>query len=91
MQLLLEILITWRISHLIIHEEGPFAIFARWRDWVGVKYDLHNRAYSQNELGKLFTCLYCASVWVGIVIAKGDVLRGLALSAGAIFIHEKRN
>lgn len=48
-------LATWRIASLFTGEEGPFSIFANLREVV--------------TWGGVLDCLWCFSVWVGIVLA----------------------
>lgn len=58
-------LIVYRITSLIVIEAGPFDIFQRVRDYVGVD-DL-----AETQRGfypKLFSCSYCMSVWVAAVL-----------------------
>lgn len=44
---------TWRISSLLVNEEGPLELFARLRLLV-------------SGITDLLTCIWCCSVWVGI-------------------------
>lgn len=76
-------LATWRVSHLIAKEEGPFHIFAKWRAKVG-----------NHSIGELFTCFQCLSLWTGgalaIVVATTwpeMVLLTLALSGTACLLN----
>lgn len=92
MDQLLVILAVWRLSSLFVHEDGPLEIFARLRDKIGVRYDEQSRPYGSNELAKVFTCVWCVSVWIGLLWAlvfyPGNFLiGGLAYSAGAILIE----
>lgn len=52
---------VWRISYMLVNEDGPFDLFSNFRLWVASKtgaiYDF---------LDSLFACIYCMSVWVGI-------------------------
>src|SRR5688572_5138861 len=79
----LAVLAVWRVTHLIVAEEGPWRILAHLR-----------RAAIALRLGGVVTCFYCASVWVAIVftllIAHGWRSIALcipALSAGAIVLE----
>lgn len=51
--LILLIMATWRISSLLTNEDGPFDILVFFR--------AHG--------GNVFECLFCVSVWIGILIA----------------------
>ena len=57
LDLVLFALATWRISSLLCHEDGPYAIFRRMRE------ELERRG---SELfWALLQCVWCTSVWVG--------------------------
>jgi hypothetical protein len=80
--LTLEILVVWRVTHLLQAEDGPWEIVARLRAAVG-----------QGQLGKLLDCFYCLSLWIALPIAlslgvgwRQRLLLWPALSAGAILL-----
>lgn len=54
----LAVLATWRVSHLVAHEDGPGGIVAHLRR--GVKYD---------AVGQMLDCVYCLSVWIAAPVA----------------------
>lgn len=93
MSLLISILATWRLTHLINNEDGPFSILARFRHWAGVRFNaFYSTPYSNTELGKALICHWCLSVWIGVglaIIQRKPIWYGLAYSAGAIAIAEK--
>lgn len=62
-------LATWRISNLLVNEDGPWECLARLRSVLGVRYDETSRPYGTNVFSKLWTCLWCVSPWVGVVLA----------------------
>ena len=81
--LTLGILATWRITHLLNAEDGPWNVIARFR-----------RALGQGILGHLLDCFYCLSLWIalplGFTIGQDWLERPLlwlALSAGAIALE----
>ncbi len=92
--LLIGILATWRLTSLLHSEEGPFEVFARLRDWAGVKYDEQSQPVSEKQIGKALACFWCCSIWGALAIAviqgEWSLGRALACSAGAIFIEELR-
>lgn len=92
--LLLGILATWRLTSLLHAEDGPFDLFARLRDWAGVRYDERSQAVADSEVGKALTCFLCTSVWSALVVTvcqrKGSLVNVLAYSAGAILIETMR-
>ncbi len=51
-------LATWRITHLVVNEDGPGDVVLRVR-----------RAAGSGALGQLMDCFYCVSVWVALPIA----------------------
>lgn len=62
-------LITWRISHLLVHERAPFALLTRFRRAIGIKANGYNELEASNELAELFLCVWCLSIWVGCFVA----------------------
>jgi hypothetical protein len=67
-------LATWRVTSLLVWEDGPFEVFARLRHGLGVRYNESNVAYGTNWLAKGVVCPACASVWFGIGWAIAYVL-----------------
>lgn len=59
-------LATWRVSSLLVEEEGPHCIFSKLRDWIDVKEDEEGNRHGENELGYVFSCIWCMSLWVGL-------------------------
>lgn len=81
--LLATVLATWRVTHLIVAEDGPWNLVTRVRQWAGA-----------GALGQLMDCFYCASLWVAAPFALwlhddwGVRLVGwLALSGGAVVLE----
>lgn len=62
-------LATWRLTSLLVWEDGPFEMFARLRHRLGVRYDEHSVAYGTNWFAKGVVCPACASVWFGTLFA----------------------
>lgn len=87
-------LAVWRICVLLIDDNWPFNIMLRFRTWLGV-YDLE----SHNWVAELFSCVYCMSLWVLLVLMPvlywvgmdlpQPGLRFFAYSAGAVIIDYK--
>ena len=97
MNYLILALATWRISSLLANEDGPYNIFEQLRNYVGVHYDEYSNPQGINELGRMLLCLWCNSIWIGLVLAAGYWLLGdfivwlslpFALSAIAIGFSE---
>jgi hypothetical protein len=56
-RLVLGVLVTWRVTHLLHAEDGPWQILLRMRRRI------------QAAGGKLFDCFYCLSLWVAAPFA----------------------
>ncbi|MFG0252979.1 MAG: DUF1360 domain-containing protein [Phycisphaerales bacterium JB038] len=73
--LLVLALATWRVSRILVEEDGPYDLFARLRNWLGVvdgdegRYAEWVDTYHRYTVAELFSCIYCMSVWVGIFYA----------------------
>ncbi len=81
--LVVAALATWRITHMLWAEDGPWDIFARLRALAG-----------DGSIGKILDCFYCLSVWVALafapLLARGwldGALVWLALSGAAILLE----
>jgi hypothetical protein len=54
----LAVLATWRLTHLLSREDGPFDLIVRLRARLGSGF-----------FGRLIDCFYCLSVWVAAPLA----------------------
>jgi len=82
-RLVLGTLVTWRVTHLLHAEDGPWDVLVKLR-----------RVAGDGFLGKLLDCFYCLSIWVAAPLAYllGEtwterLLLVPALSAAAIIIE----
>jgi hypothetical protein len=82
-RLLIAVLCTWRLTHLLQAEDGPFDVSIRIR-----------RAAGDGLFGHLLDCFYCLSIWIALpitwLIHQGIVDLALswpALSGGAILLE----
>ena len=50
---MLSLFASWRITHLLSHEDGPFDVIYLLRKQLG-----------QSFFGSLLDCFYCLSIWV---------------------------
>ena len=53
-ELIIITLATWRLSYMLVTEEGPYQILTRLR--------------ARFALGGLTDCIYCMSVWVALLM-----------------------
>lgn len=98
MNFLIVALAVWRIASLLANEEGPFDVFEKFRDLIGVRYDENSERYGTNVVADAFTCVWCLSIWIGFIAAIYQAntvidwaFRALALSTVAIIIEEMVN
>ncbi len=82
--LLVAVLATWRLSHLVAHEDGPFDLVAKVR-----------HAADFSVWGRLMDCPYCLNLWFAAPFAvwlASNWIDGLALwpaiSGGACLIEQ---
>ena len=83
-ELVVAVLATWRLCHLIAHEDGPFDGVARLR-----------RAAGSGMMGRLMDCPYCLSLWIAAPISAMvapdwimGVMLWLAISGGACLTEQ---
>jgi len=62
MDYLILAMATWRLSNLLVNEDGPGNMFARLRNLAGVQehFDVQ-----PNTVAGVFACIWCMSIWVG--------------------------
>jgi hypothetical protein len=80
---LVSALATWRVTHLLVREDGPWDTIVRLRQWL-----------AHGFWGRLLDCFYCVSLWVAAPVAAvvtttlpDAVLTWLALSAAACLLE----
>ena len=94
--LVILMLATWRMTSLVVKEDGPWNLLARLRHLIGVRFDEQSAPYGLNVLAEGLTCVWCTSVWVGVALSLAFLtfpaltrLVGLplALSAAALILQ----
>ena len=82
-RLLLGVLVVWRVTHLLVAEDGPWDVIIRLRRRAGA-----------SVWGRLLDCFLCLSLWsaapLALLLGREWVERLLlwpALSAGAILLE----
>lgn len=80
------ILATWRVTYMMLYEDGPYMTFRKLR--LGARVG----EVDAPVIGQAMACFWCFSIWVGAVIALMPqwAVRSLAASAGAIAFDEWR-
>jgi hypothetical protein len=54
----------WRLASLLVHEQGPFAVFARLRAW-----SLPEPGEEYGFVAKVLDCVWCASIYTTSALA----------------------
>lgn len=95
-------LATWRLASLLTGEDGPFLMFRKLRERVGIEHDDDGNVYAVPDtfLAGVLSCVWCCSIWVAL----GWILYWLllpnlaelcaipfAISAGAIVVERLAN
>jgi len=82
-RLTIAVLATWRVSHLVAREDGPFDVVVRLRLRAGTGFP-----------GRLMDCPYCLSLWIAVpfafLLARTPLAWGaawLAISGGASLLE----
>lgn len=67
--ILIGALAVWRVTSLLHRERGPFDIFLRLRERIGVKHSdgMLGDVFPDTYLGQMFGCPWCLSMNVAIV------------------------
>lgn len=85
------ILATYCLTYILSELSGPKDILTRFRTLVGVRYDEHSRRYGTWWGAEAIICFYCASVWLGALVAlltNVPALYLFAFSGGAMIIKK---
>jgi hypothetical protein len=90
LSLLIHGLATWRVSHALVYETGPWGILTRLRERTGIVYNSDGSKLAEPD-NSVLGCVWCTSVWVALALIVVPVLAVvvLAASAVAIVIEEK--
>ena len=96
---LLAIFATFRITLLLVIEDGPYSIFKRLRNAVGITEIQLPDGTEITEIVKetlltgILSCFYCCSIWVAVFVSLlilsdiGSILLlPFAISGGAIVL-----
>ena len=61
-------LATWRTASLLTHEDGPFHVFMKIREKVGITHDENGKVFIVPDtfLAGVFSCVWCSSIWIGL-------------------------
>lgn len=64
-------LAVYRLSMFMVYDDGPFDVFQRLRESIGILYYDNGEPIEGEYKGwaKLLSCLWCVSVWLGFLLA----------------------
>ena len=59
----------WRLTSLLYQEKGPFDVFKKLREWMGITH-IEDKpcVYPDKFLCQLFSCVWCLSVWIAAIL-----------------------
>ncbi len=97
-ELALLALASWRLTHFIVEERGPFAIM----EWTRVnifrfKYNADLMEHAMPLWSEVFNCVWCLSLYMGILFLilrlvilsiMNFVILSLAISAIIVFLEK---
>lgn len=83
-ELIVYALATWRLTTLLMDEDGPFDILKKLREFLGV-----NNEESEGFFYKLFNCHWCLSMWTAaaMFLLPFPVAAIFSLSACSVIFH----
>lgn len=77
-------LCTWRLSHLVAREEGPFEVLSHWRRLWGAIKPMNGEWDAPHWYGRLWLCPLCLSIWIAPALlylyVRYDVFTWVALA-----------
>lgn len=94
LRLTLAALAAWRLAYMVASELGPWDVFKRLRDRLGVPY-LREDGWPDSNAGRLLSCVKCMSVWTAALFGLLSLTHlwwislPFALSAPAVFVRDK--
>lgn len=78
-------LATWRLTRMLVDDDGPWHIFTRLRESVGIEHDddgFHSKV-PDTSIAQLFDCPFCMSVWTAaLCLALWSIAQPLVLIMG---------
>lgn len=92
LSLVVLVLAVFRLTRMLVDEEGPGDVFALLRQWAGC-YEYGHNGRPVTQLGRILSCPYCAGVWVAVFLVAlslipyvSFVVYWLAVAGGQVLI-----
>jgi hypothetical protein len=90
----IAMLANWRLSSLLVHEEGPWSIFRRIRAFIAQKALVDEKSATWATFSEGIHCVWCVSLWFSPFVAvwaawdvPSWVILTFALSGGSILVE----
>lgn len=99
LNILRNALIVFGVAHAVVDTHGPFDVFKRFKQALGVEYipeyDEHGNMVDEHvesttQVGALFTCFYCLSFWLSLLTSR-KLSESLTTYGLASFIYRLRS
>jgi Protein of unknown function (DUF1360) len=94
LQFIISVLVTWRVVHIVIHENLPKNVMGKIREKLKVSGLISDPEIVPGSFRNFMTCFLCMSVWVAAPMAwyyasnTAEFFMYLfAISAAAIFVN----
>lgn len=89
MKFLIYGLAVWRLSYMLVKEDGPGRIFRDLREATGIKHDDDGAPIEWNDITPLH-CVYCTSLWVAALLGPAPaVLQWVLAGSGLAVMIDK--
>lgn len=62
-------LAVWRLSYMLVEEDGPYDWFETWRTKLGTNSEARHPNPHIDNIRGIFECVYCMSVWISFFFA----------------------
>lgn len=85
------VLATWRLSYLLVREDGPGNLARKLRERTGIVYDEETGHVVSYPDWNPLTCVYCTSIWVAMILfyAPRYVHKILTASAVSVMLEKQ--
>ena len=85
-------LATWRVTQMLVNEDGPGRVFLKLREKTGVRHsEIDGKAESWSNDWTPLACTRCTSIYVAVVmlLAPGWMHKLLAASAVSVLLDRE--
>lgn len=89
LRIVMAMLSVYRVSQLFTIDDGPYALFRRFRMWIGMKAarkDITEGWDVWRNLAELFECPYCMGMWVALLALPLLLWPGIVGDAALLYL-----